>query len=491
MNKRASGIIMHISSLPSPYGIGTMGREAYKFVDFLHAAHQKYWQVLPIGPADEGGSPYSSCSAFAGNPYFIDLDTLIDEGLLTKATVELVSWGSDPNKVDFEIMRACRLQMLKQAYYKFKEHIPTDYYAFLEENKDWLPDYALYMSIKDAFGGKAWQDWGDARYYENPIVETYRARLRSDIDFYCFVQYKFYEQWTKLKSYANGKGIGIIGDIPIYVTMDSVDVWSRPELFKLDEGRKPKEVAGVPPDYFSADGQLWGNPLYDWDAMEKDGFAWWLKRIRACAKLCDMIRIDHFRGLASYWSVPFGNETARDGKWNDGPGKKFIDAVRTVQGIDLIAEDLGVLTPDVFELLDYSGFPGMKILQFAFDASHESVYLPHRYEKNCICYTGTHDNATLAQWLDETDSATREKAVKYLGLNREEGYVRGVIRGGMSSVAVLFMAQMQDWLELGAEARMNMPGTVGDMNWSWRIDKSLITDELAREIKGMTELYGR
>ena len=489
MSNRSSGILMHISSLPSPYGIGTLGKEAYEFADFLHTARQKYWQVLPISPCDD--SPYSSCSAFAGNPYFIDLDTLIEEGLLTKTMVNMIDWGSNPKKADYAALRRNRLNVLRQAYYEFKKSIPNNYYVFLDESKEWLPDYALYMSLKDAHKGKAWPDWGEARFYDSPKVEEYRSRLRSDIEFYCFVQYKFFEQWTKLKRYVNKLGIKILGDIPIYVPMDSVDVWARPHLFQLDEKRRPKEVAGVPPDYFSADGQLWGNPLYDWDEMEKDGYSWWLDRIRSAAKLCDAIRIDHFRGLASYWSVPFGNETARDGKWVVGPGKKFIDAVKTVDNIELIAEDLGVLTADVTELLEYSGFPGMKVLQFGFDPSHESDYLPHRYERNCICYTGTHDNATIRQWLDETGEENRKYAAKYLGLNENEGYIRGIIRGGMSSVAKLFVAQIQDWLELGGEARMNLPGTVSDSNWSWRAEKSMFTEKLAKEIGDMTRLYGR
>ncbi len=488
---RSSGILMHISSLPSPYGIGTLGKEAYDFVDFLHAAGQKYWQVLPIGPTGCGDSPYQSFSAFAGNPYFIDLDILVGSGLLTREAVNSVNWGDDPSKVDYGAMYYNRFNILRQAYSVFTRHIPGDYYKFLDENKLWLPDYALFMALKNENGGKSWQEWGDVRFYEDPAVEESRIRLREEIDFYYFLQYEFFSQWSRLIEYAHMKGVRMICDVPIYVPLDSVDVWSKPELFVLDEKRRPKEVAGVPPDYFTVDGQLWGNPIYMWEEHEKDGFSWWTERLRAAGRLCDAIRLDHFRGFASYWSVPYGNDTAREGKWVEGPGTKFVDAIRSIEGIEYIAEDLGVLTADVMELLDYSGFPGMKVLQFAFDPWANSVYLPHNYERNCVCYTGTHDNSTLKQWLDETNESVLEFAEGYLGLSRGEGYLKGVIRGGMSSVADLFMAQMQDYLNVGAEGRMNMPGSLNGTNWRWRAHEGEINGDLAARIREMTQRYGR
>ena len=488
---RASGIIMHISSLPSPYGIGTMGREAFNFVDFLHKAGQKYWQVLPIGPTGCGDSPYQSFSAFAGNPYFIDLEILIENGLLTKNEVEAVYWCDSADKVDYGRVYENRWPVLRQAYQGFKKNVPADYSKFLAENMDWLMDYALFMAMKDKFGGQCWLEWGEARFYESEAVKEYRNELREDMNFYCFLQYEFFRQWKALSDYAHDKGIKIIGDVPIYVPLDSADVWSNPELFQLDEERKPTGVAGVPPDYFTADGQLWGNPLYDWDVIEKDNFAWWIKRLSAAGKLFDVIRLDHFRGFASYWNVPYGDKTARGGKWVTGPGKKFIDAINTIEGIEFIAEDLGVLTEDVIELIEYSKLPCMKVLQFAFDPSGTSSYLPHNYEKNCVCYTGTHDNATLGQWIEEANEAEMRFATKYLGLHEAEGNIWGIIRGGMSSVAELFVAQMQDYLEIGEEGRMNMPGFLNGQNWRWRAAAGQITDELAKKIGDMTRRYSR
>lgn len=488
---RASGIIMHISSLPSPYGIGALGKEAFDLVDFLHRAGQKYWQVLPIGPTGYGDSPYQSFSAFAGNPYFIDLNILIENGLLKRENVEAVCWCESKDKVDYGRIYENRWPMLKQAYQEFKKKVPTDYSSFLAENMDWLMDYALFMSIKDKFNGKCWLEWGEARFYESKAVEKYRGELRDEMNFYCFLQYEFFRQWQALSKYAHEKDIRIIGDVPIYVPLDSADVWSKPELFQLDEERRPTGVAGVPPDYFTVDGQLWGNPLYAWDVIENDNFAWWVNRLNNAGKLFDVIRLDHFRGFASYWNVPYGDKTARDGKWVTGPGEKFIDAVKRVEGLELIAEDLGVLTEDVTELLEYSEFPGMKVLQFAFDPSGTSSYLPHNYEKNCVCYTGTHDNATLGQWISEADESELQFASKYLGLSENEGYIWGIIRGGMSSVASLFVAQMQDYFELGEEGRMNMPGCLNGQNWRWRALAGQLTEDLADRIRDITLCFGR
>ena len=487
--KRESGILLHISSLPTKYGIGTLGKEAYRFIDFLKAAGQSYWQILPIGPTSFGDSPYQSCSIYAGNPYFVDLDTLIAEGLLKPSDLKGCYWGK-PGRVDYAALYHYRLPLLEKAYQRGKELRKQEFADFRRDNP-WVEDYALFMALKRKFNMLPWNQWPEkiaAR--SRAALNRCRKELAEEISCFAFTQYLFIEQWDRLLRYAREKGIKIIGDIPIYVTMDSCDVWMHPELFQLDERRQPVSVAGCPPDGFSEDGQLWGNPLYDWDRHEKTRFAWWKERIRASARFFDVIRIDHFRGLESYWSVPFGDDTARNGRWIKGPGMKLINAIRdAVPGTEFIAEDLGYQTPEVKQLLKDSGFPGMKVLEFAF--YQDSVdYLPHNQVPNAICYSGTHDNLTLAQWFEEESPEAIAKAVRYLGLNKEEGYIRGVIRGGMSSVAKLFVAQMQDWLELGAESRMNAPGALSTSNWSWRL-KRMPTDKLAREIRGMTELYER
>ena len=487
--KRESGILLHLSSLPTKYGIGTLGEEAYRFVDFLKRAGQSYWQILPIGPTSYGDSPYQSCSIYAGNPYFVDVDTLIKEGILASEDLEDCWWGA-PGRVDYAAMYYYRMPLLEKAYTRGKELRKEPFAAFRAANP-WVEDYGLFMALKRKFGMLPWSQWPEKAAARDPeALERYREELKEDVSCYAFTQYLFYEQWDRFIAYARKQGIRIIGDIPIYVTMDSCDVWMNPELFQLDESRAPVDVAGCPPDGFSEDGQLWGNPLYDWPKHIATGFAWWKERIRASARFFDVIRIDHFRGLESYWSVPFGDETARNGKWVKGPGMKLVEAVReAVPGTDFIAEDLGYQTPEVAQLLADSGFPGMKVLEFAFYGENGD-YLPHNIVYNSICYTGTHDNLTLAQWLDEESEETVEKAVKYLGLNKEEGIIRGIIRGGMSSVARLFVAQMQDWLELGAEARMNAPGELSPKNWSWRLTE-MPTDELADEIYEMTKRYAR
>ena len=485
---------MPISSLPSPHGIATMGKAAYDFADFLAAAGQKYWQLLPLGPTSYGDSPYQSFSTFAGNPYFIDLDLLIKDKLLTRKEVTSCAWGSEPRYVDYGKIYESRFALLERAKARGWERDREAVAAFESENSRWLPDYALFMALKRHFGMKSWTEWPDegARLHRADSLERYRAELRGDVELFTYIQFLFFRQWSALKSYINGLGIRIIGDIPIYVAMDSSDVWSEPEKFQLDERNVPVEVSGVPPDYFSADGQLWGNPLYDWDRMQDDGYRWWIRRLGAAGKLYDTVRIDHFRGLESYWAVPYGETTARSGHWRKGPGESFIDAIKTaLPGLDIIAEDLGFMTPEVIALREHSGFPGMKVLQFAFDSREPSDYLPHRYPTNCICYTGTHDNATLAQWLGDAKGDDVAYAKQYLGLNDEEGYVNGIIRGGMSSVADLFVAQMQDWLALGGESRMNVPGVLGHGNWCWRMLPGALTDELADHIAAMTAMYSR
>ncbi|MCR4615901.1 MAG: 4-alpha-glucanotransferase [Clostridiales bacterium] len=493
MLERSCGVLMPIFSLPSKYGIGTLGKAAKKFVDFLVDAGHSYWQILPVGPTSYGDSPYQSFSTFAGNPYFIDLEELISDKLLTRKECESPDWGDDPHRVDYAKIYNNRFDVLRKAYQRGKERDKAEVDAFARENVGWLPDYALYMAVKRHFGMKAWFDWEDKdiRLRKPEAVKKYFLLLAEDIDFFIYVQYLFFKQWDEFKKYANEKGISIIGDIPIYVAMDSADVWSEPQWFQLDDDNVPKEVAGVPPDYFSADGQLWGNPLYRWDRMAADGYGWWIRRIGGAQKLYDVLRIDHFRGMESYWAVPYGAKTARNGRWVKGPGMKLVGMLTNwFSDMQFIAEDLGILTPEVRELLADSGLPGMKVLEFAFDHTKPSNYLPHVYNKNCICYAGTHDNATLKEWYQTSDPKDIAFAKEYLGLNENEGFIEGVLRGGMSSVADLFIAQMQDWLELGAEARINTPGTSCG-NWQWRMDVGAISKALSKNMARMAVIYGR
>ena len=489
---RHSGILMHISSLPSPYGIGTLGREAYAFADFLRAAGQKYWQLLPLGPTSYGDSPYQSFSTFAGNPYFIDLDLLAEDGLLSPSELEAEDWGGQRRYVDYGRIYAARFGLLRKA---FQAGYPRDraaVEAFCRENK-WLDNYALYMALKARFGMKSWLDWPDEdlRLRRAEALERAREELAEDIAFYAYLQYLFFRQWDALREYIHSLGIRIIGDLPIYVAMDSADVWAEPEFFQLGEGNVPTEVSGVPPDYFSADGQLWGNPLYDYDRMKADGYGWWIRRVEGAGRLFDIIRIDHFRGLESYWAVPYGADTAKNGRWRKGPGMDLVGTLTSwFPGLSFIAEDLGFLTPEVRRLLEDSGLPGMKVLEFAFDAREPSNYLPHTYNRHCVCYVGTHDNETAEQWRWQADRADVTFARKYLGLNDAEGFHWGMIRGGMSSVADTFLVQMQDCLGLGAEGRMNTPGT-GWGNWRWRLLPGEASPALAKKLRCYTKMYGR
>ena len=490
---RASAVLLHITSLPGPYGVGTLGREAYEFVDFLKRAGQKYWQILPLGPTGYGDSPYQTDSAFAGNPYLIELDTLAAEGLLTREEIEAPFWGEDPEHTDYGALYAGRWPLLAKACRRGWERDREAVAAF-EEKNDWLADYALFMALKRHFGMKPWQQWEDedARLRRSPeALELWRERLREDIRVFVYTQYLFFRQWDALLDYALRKGVGIIGYVPIYVPMDSADVWAGSEYFQLDEERRPLWVAGVPPDYFSADGQLWGNPLYDWERMKNDGFRWWIRRMGAAAELYDIVRIDHFRGLESYWAVPPEEPTARNGHWVKGPGEDLIRALREhFPQVTVVAEDLGFLTREVIDLVEFSGYPGMKVLQFAFAPRQLSSYLPHCYDENCVCYTGTHDNATLRQWLEEAPPEEAAFVREYAGARPEESLSRAVIRSGMRSAAKLFVAPMQDWLELGGEARMNHPGKP-DGNWTWRMGPGLLSDELAGQMARMTYIYGR
>ena len=491
--KRSSGILMPIYSLPSPYGIGTLGAAARKFVDFLAEAGQSWWQILPVGPTSYGDSPYQSPSTFAGNPYFIDLDLLVADGLLTQAEIDALHWGDNPEQVDYGALYGNRYALLEKATLRGWQRDKAAVDAFVADNASWLPDYALFMALKRHFQMACWLDWPDEdiRLRKPAAIARYRQLLAEDIRLFTYIQYLFYKQWGELREYAHAKGVGIIGDMPIYVALDSVDVWASPDCFQLDEKGFPTRVSGVPPDYFSEDGQLWGNPLYDYDKMARDGYGWWIRRVEGATKLYDVIRIDHFRGFAAYWSVPYGAKTAREGKWVTGPGMALVGVLRDwFHQIRFIAEDLGFPSPDVVQLLEDSGFPGMKVLEFAFDARDSSNYLPHTYGKNCICYAGTHDNETLAGWIAEVAPVDLNKAIAYLGLNEDEGYVRGLIRGGMSSVANLFITQMQDYLELDNTARTNTPG-VAEGNWQWRMLPDAISPTLAEEIATMTAMYDR
>ena len=488
---RQSGILMHITSLPGPYGVGTMGKQAYGFVDFLKASGQSLWQILPLSPTGYGDSPYQSCSTYAGNHYLIDLDMLIDQGLLLPEEVQSVTWCIREDKTDFGLLYQNRLSILRKAWQRFTNTEALD--AFIAANQDWLPDFALFMALKDETGGLPWYQWDNGLKFRAPeAISQAQSRLAENIRVYCFVQYLFDSQWTALRSYAHENGIRIIGDVPIYVPLDSADVWSNPELFQLDETLTPTEVAGVPPDYFSEDGQLWGNPLYRWDVHKAENYRWWLRRLTAAGKRYDVIRVDHFRAFEAYWSVPYGDTTAKNGRWIKGPDMDFVNAVKNgLPELEMIAEDLGFLTQEVLDLRDNSGWPGMKVLEFAFDSREPSEYLPHTYPANSVCYTGTHDNMTMRQWFETAPEAAVAYAAEYMRLTEEEGYVWGTIRTAMASVSDKCVVQLQDYLDLGGQARMNFPGTMTDCNWTWRLMPGLLTDELAEKILQMTKLYGR
>ncbi len=488
---RKSGILMHITSLPGPYGVGTMGKQAFAFVDFLRQAGQQYWQVLPLTPTGFGDSPYQSCSSYAGNHYMIDLDSLVEEGLLTQQELQEIRWEVEPTRVDFGLLYQNRLRILRKAFNRFCED--GQFQLFLEANACWLPDFALYMALKDKYNGAPWYQWPDpVKFRDAAAIDAITAELNEEVRFYCFVQYLFHKQWSALRDYARANGVKIIGDVPIYVPYDSVEAWQEPQYFQLDENCVPTAVAGCPPDAFSEDGQLWGNPVYRWERMKENGYQWWIRRLGAAGKLYDVVRLDHFRGFEAYWSVPFGDETARNGRWIQGPGLDFIHAVKEqLPQLSLIAEDLGFLTQEVLDLRDASGFPGMKVLEFAFDSREPSEYLPHTYPQNSVCYIGTHDNMTMRQWFDTASTDAIAYATEYMTLNREEGLVWGVIRTAEACVSELCVIQMQDLLNLGGEARMNFPGTMTGSNWTWRACDGFTGNGLAERLYGLTKLYGR
>ena len=477
--KRACGILMHITSLPSRFGVGTLGKEAYAFIDFLKASGQTYWQMLPVNPTGYADSPYQSSSAYAGNPYLIDLDLLIADGLLTEEECDL-DWGSDPTRVDYGKLWENRFTVLRKAFARFDRDTME---AFRKENAWWLDTYALFCAVKSHFNNAAWYAWPDPDIQDRlpEAVAKYTELLKNEVDFQCFIQYEFDKQWKPLHAYAAENGVKLIGDIPIYVPHDSADVWADPELFLMDERHNPTLIAGVPPDYFSELGQLWGNPIYDWAKHEADGFQWWRRRVSAVAERFDVIRIDHFRGLESYWGVPFGAEDARPGAWYPGPGMKLVRAIKDeCPNLPIIAEDLGYLTPEVKKLLSDSGFPGMRVMQFGFDPCGNSRELPHNYPVHCIAYTGTHDNTPIMGWVETAPKECVAFAVDYLGLNEREGMPFGFARGVLNSVAELAILQMQDYLGLGDDCRMNNPSSTGC--WTWRAEKKDFTPELCKRI---------
>lgn len=492
MKRRSSGILMHISSLPGPYGIGDFGKGAYDFVDFLECASQKEWQILPLGITGFGDSPYQNFSVFAGNPYFIDLEEFFQKGYLNKEDIALHPLGDNPERVDYGLLYKNKTALLRIAYKRAKKEINRELEAFYEKEKTWLRDFALFMAIKKAHNDVSWLKWPqEYRNINSRAVLDFERENQDEIYFHIFVQYFFFKQWKALKNYANKKNIRIIGDIPIYVAEDSADLWRHHGLFKVDENLYPLTVAGCPPDAYSETGQLWGNPVYDWEAMERDGYTWWIDRIRASFEMYDMVRIDHFRGFEAYWEVKYGSSDAVNGKWTKGPGYKFFERIKEELGeLPIIAEDLGFLTNEVYELIGKTGFPGMKVLQFAFESGAESEHLPHNYTRNCVVYTGTHDNNTIIGWVKKAGKRELLFARDYLKLSFEEGFNWGFIRGAFSSTADTCIIPMQDYLGLGDEARMNTPSTLGN-NWVWRMKEDALTDELAEKIAKLTRIYGR
>lgn len=489
---RSAGILMPVTALPSPWGVGTLGAEARSFIDFLADAGQSIWQLLPIGPTSFGDSPYQSPSTFAGNPYLIDLDDLCAEGLLERDEYAGIDWGDDPSQVDYGALYRERYGVLRCAVRRLLATRRDDFDAFCARECAWLDDYALFMAIKDASGGAALSAWDEPlRMREPEALERAACELAGEVAFWKAVQCLFFEQWERLRAYAHDHGIRLMGDMPIYVAEDSADLWAHPDQFQLDEELRPTEVAGCPPDGFSATGQLWGNPLFAWDRMEADGFPWWIGRIRFQLGLYDILRIDHFRGFDTYWAIPAGESTARNGRWENGPGMDLFRTLHNALGeLPIVAEDLGEMFDSVRQLLADSGFPGMKVLQFAF-TGEDSVDLPHNYPRNCVAYPGTHDNNTLAGWFgEELTPEYRQQGREYFALNKAEGELRGMLRGVMASTAALAIIPMADWLEEPSVSRMNTPG-VAQGNWQWRVDEKKLTPALAREIKAMTVRYFR
>ena len=493
---RVSGILLHPTSFPSPYGIGDLGKEAYQFIDFLKKAGQHLWQVLPLTPTGFGDSPYQSFSAFAGQPLLISPDHLVELGLLEEK--DLTSCPvTDTDRVDYGTIIPWKNVILKKAYENYRhtsdKMLLEEYDSFYENNRFWLDDYALFMACKDAHNGAPWTEWEKEYRIPSPaFLAKLKTELKADIYYYHFVQFMFFKEWYALKEYAKKKEVKIIGDIPIFVSMDSADVWANQHLFQLDTKGYPTVVAGVPPDYFSETGQLWGNPLYDWNAHKKDGYKWWISRIRNQLDLVDYLRIDHFRGFEAYWAVPYGEETAINGKWKPGPNENLFLAIEKALGDDLpiIAEDLGVITPEVEKLRDRFRFPGMKVLQFAFESEGESSFLPHQFTTtNCVCYTGTHDNDTTRGWYETATEKSRDKVRRYM--NTDGGMVHmDFIRTCLGTIAAYAIFPLQDLLGVGKEGRMNTPGVAAG-NWEWRYQKGMLTEDLAKNLLELSHLYGR
>ena len=491
---RNSGILMPITSLPSPWGVGTMGEEARRFLSFLRAAGQSCWQILPINPTSHGDSPYQSFSSFAGNPYLIDLDDLARDGLLSREAYADLSWGAAPDQVDYSLLYRQRFPILRQAVAQLQKQEPQALAEFCIAERRWLPDYALFMALKNHYDGAPWWTWSEGLRRRDPqALREAQASLAEDVAFYQGVQYLFFRQWSALKACAVREGISIIGDLPIYVALDSADVWSDPGQFQLDENLQPTEVAGCPPDGFSADGQLWGNPLFDWEKMARDGYRWWMDRIAAQFRVYDILRIDHFRGFESYYAIPFGDKDARRGRWRKGPGLAFFRQLEQTLGQrQIIAEDLGFLTPAVRQMLRDTGYPGMKVLEFAFDSRDDNgrEYLPHNFCVNCVAYVGTHDNDTALGWCTSAPAADVALAKEYLGIEEDAEMPGAMLRTLYASVAERTVAQMQDLLALGSEARMNTPSTVGH-NWRWRALPGFDSPALAARLRRQMELYDR
>ena len=497
---RASGVLLPIFSLPGKYGIGCFSKEAYKFIDFLKKAGQTYWQILPIGPTSYGDSPYQSFSTFAGNPYFIDLEELIQQKLLTKEECDAAHMGTKENDIDYGALYTERFRLLRLAFSRISSKTKAEVEKFSKE-EDWLEDYALFMALKDAHDGKSFQEWEDElRLRDKAALEKAAKTYADDVAFYEWLQYEFFRQWKKLRAYANKEGIQIIGDIPIYIAADSADVWCNPQLFQIDKDGRPKAVAGCPPDAFSELGQMWGNPLYDWPAHKKEGYKWWISRMKACEGLYDVIRIDHFRGFDEYYSIPYGREDAVIGQWEPGPGYELFEAMEKALGkLNIIAEDLGYITPTVRKLVKDTGFPNMKIMEFAFDGrepkqggAKTNDYLPFNMDKNCVVYTGTHDNETLYGWLDNVGKGSLAEAKRFMDIKwiTKKGFVKKMVRLAISSPANMCIIPIQDYLCLGNEARINEPSTLGT-NWRWRLVKGQLTDKLADEMLYLANLYGR
>lgn len=497
--KRECGILLPVASLPSRYGIGAFSKEAYDFVDKLAEAGQQYWQILPLGPTGYGDSPYQSFSAFAGNPYFIDLDQLVKDGLLTEKECTEADFGDDERDIQYGKLYENRFPLLRMAFLRWMKRQGEKGAGGIREffAKELMPEtreYCFYMAVKNDLGGKSWDQWEEGiRLREPAVLRRYKKRLEKEILFYEFQQVLFERQWKRLKDHANEKGIRIIGDIPIYVAFDGADSWMHPELFQFGKDGRPAAVAGCPPDAFSATGQLWGNPLYRWDYHKKTGYEWWIRRMEYSFRLYDVVRVDHFRGFDEYWSIPAGDETAQNGHWEKGPGMDLFETMKKRFGkLDIIAEDLGFLTPSVIQMVKDSGFPGMKVLEFAFDDTENSAYLTHKYPENCIVYTGTHDNDTLQGWYRSLDERTREFTRNYLG-NRwtpEKEIHWDFIRLALHSRARLAVIPVQDYLGLGSEARINEPSTLGK-NWRWRMKAEDLTEELLARCRRMARWYGR